>query len=30
VGPFDGSKARLVLVDTEDELERILEALEGE
>ncbi len=26
VGPFDGSKARLVLVETEDELERIFDA----
>jgi DNA segregation ATPase FtsK/SpoIIIE, S-DNA-T family len=28
VGPFDGSKARLVLIDTEDQLERILKTLE--
>jgi S-DNA-T family DNA segregation ATPase FtsK/SpoIIIE len=28
VGPFDGSKARLVLVETDDQLERILETLE--
>ncbi len=29
VGPFDGSKARLVLVDSDDQLDRILGALEG-
>jgi len=28
VGPFDGSKARLVLIDSEDQLGRILETLE--
>lgn len=28
VGPFDGSKARLVLVDTDNQLDRILETLE--
>ncbi|MFI5252048.1 MAG: DNA translocase FtsK [Bacteroidota bacterium] len=27
VGPFDGSKARLVLIDAEDQLERILQTL---
>jgi S-DNA-T family DNA segregation ATPase FtsK/SpoIIIE len=27
VGPFDGSKARLVLIDSEDQLDRILETL---
>lgn len=27
VGPFDGSKARLVLIDTEDQLDRILELM---
>lgn len=27
VGPFDGSKARLVLIDSEDQLERIFETL---
>lgn len=29
VGPFDGSKARLVLVDSDDQLDRILETLES-
>lgn len=29
VGPFDGSKARLVLVDSDEQLDRILSALEG-
>ncbi|MCX8009691.1 MAG: hypothetical protein N3A61_00930, partial [Ignavibacteria bacterium] len=28
VGPFDGSKARLVLVDNEKDLDRILETLD--
>jgi S-DNA-T family DNA segregation ATPase FtsK/SpoIIIE len=28
VGPFDGSKARLVLIDSEEQLDRILETLE--
>ena len=29
VGPFDGSKARLVLVDSDDQLDRILQSIEG-
>ena len=29
VGPFDGSKARLVLVETDEQLDRILEAIGG-
>lgn len=29
VGPFDGSKARLVLIDSDDQLDRLLESLEG-
>ena len=28
VGPFDGSKARLVLVDSDDQLDRILDSLQ--
>jgi S-DNA-T family DNA segregation ATPase FtsK/SpoIIIE len=29
VGPFDGSKARLVLIDSEESLDRLLEAMDG-